>query len=169
MQCIPDSWYWIPDSLSAELRFQTTVFSWVKDSLNWILPKPRILDPSQSKMSRIPESGQECPTKYWLERVWSTFSNEILVLSKVLPKSDHTHAVFLWERCLISFVIRGQSIYDVAMYTYSSRRSRKQATCLGQMLNLVLLAWCNKKKLILRARMNAKYPWSYSPHQIMHR
>ena len=94
MLCIPDSWYWIPDSLSAELRFQTTVFNGVKDSLNRSLPKPRILDPSQARMSRIPEFGQECPTKYRLERVRPTFSNEILVLSKVLPKSDHTHAVF---------------------------------------------------------------------------
>ena len=64
MLCIPDSWYWIADSLSAELGFQTSVFRGVKDSLNLILPKPRFLDPSQEKIARIPESGQECPTKY---------------------------------------------------------------------------------------------------------
>ena len=37
------------------------------------------------------------------ERVWSTFSDEILVLLKVLTKSDHTRAVFPLREMLDNF------------------------------------------------------------------
>ena len=168
MLCIPDSWYWrIPCQRNLDSRQQS--LAGLKILWTEFFQSPGSWTRHKQKCPGFRNPGKNVQQNTDLKEFGQLFLMKFLCCRKFYQNLIILMLFSLWERCLISFVIRGQSIYDVAMYTYSSRRSRKQATCLGQMLNLVLLAWCNKKKLILRARMNAKYPWSYSPHQIMHR